>query len=639
LQAHSWDLVLAGLSVQRLDGMKSLSIVQGAAPDTPVVLFADDESGAIDAMRAGACDYVTLEQPGRLVPIVERELARAASRREGLLKAVRYRDILDLAPDVIITVDDEWQIVQFNRSATRVFGYSEDEIVGCSINTLVPERFIGVHYYHMKRFAEHGGSQMSMGERRELLARRKDGSEFPADIRISRVEAHGTAHFTAILRDISDQKLVEEQLVHQANHDELTGLPNRRLLSSHLDQAIKAAQRRSGHCAVLFMDLDRFKRINDTLGHAAGDSLLRQVAKRIGRRLRSMDVVARLGGDEFAVLITEIDNPTDLTKIGQDILDQFGDPFAIAEKPLHVRSSIGIATFPEDGENSKVLLRSADVALYRAKELGGARYEFYNHQIMERAVEEMAIEEDMRKALAEGQFVLFYQPLIERRHGGIVGAEALIRWEHPVRGLLSPDEFIPIAEECGLIVPIGYWVLRAACLQARLWHDAGADIKVAVNLCPKQFCESDFVDQVTDILIETGISPDWITCEITESVLMSDRQASRDALERLRELGVTVSIDDFGTGFSSLGYLTRFPVDVLKIDRSFVMHLAEDGSRRVIADAIIAMAHKLGMQVVAEGVETEEQRRILAGEGCDFFQGYLFGRPEPAERINARLVG
>lgn len=635
LMAGPWDLVLAVLASARLDGTKVLKIVQADAPDTPVVLVADtaDEAAAIATMHAGACDWVTVGQPARLVPIVERELRRGASHRGLQARAIQFHGILDLAPDVILTVDADWQIVQFNRRATEVFGYAEDEILGCSVNTLVPERFIGVHYYHMKRFADHGRAQMSMGERRELLARRKDGTEFPADIRISRIDVNGSPWYTAVLRDISNQKIMEEKLVHQANHDELTGLPNRRLLSSHLEQAIKAAQRRGGHCAVLFLDLDRFKRINDTLGHAAGDSLLRQVAKRISNRLRSMDVIARLGGDEFAVLITEIDHPTDLTKIGQEILDQFAEPFVLAEKPLHVRTSIGIAAFPDDGENSKVLLRSADVALYRAKELGGARYDFYNHQIMERAVEEMAIEEDLRVALGDGQFVLFYQPQIDRRGHRLVGVEALIRWEHPTRGLLAPDKFIPVAEESGLIIPLGYWVLRAACLQARLWREAGFAVKVAVNFCPKQFFEADLVEQVTDILVETGASADWIECEITESVLMSDRQTARDALVRLREIGMTISIDDFGTGFSSLGYLTRFPVDVLKIDRSFVSHIAEDPGRRVIADAIIAMAHKLGMKVVGEGVETEEQQRILADEGCDLLQGFLFGRPQPADRL------
>jgi diguanylate cyclase (GGDEF)-like protein len=449
----------------------------------------------------------------------------------------------------------------------------------------------------------------------------------------------GVGMVASLLEDEREAaELAALEIEHLAYHDALTGLPNRPLFVDRLIVSIAQAHRNNAKLAVLFLDLDRFKDINDSLGHTLGDSMLKSVAERIRRCVREGDTVARFGGDEFTLLIPRVDHVEDAAKIAQKIIETLKIPFLIQEHELFVTTSIGISLFPEDGLDPETLVRNADTAMYRAKEQGRDNYQLYAPAMNARALERLALENMLRKALSHQELVLYYQPLVDTETRAITGVEALIRWNHPERGLLLPAHFISVAELSGLILPIGQWVLRTACRQIRAWerhHDA---LTVSVNLSARQFQQSDLVEQVRSAILETGIEPWRLQLEITESNAMQNAENTIYTLRELKALGVRIAMDDFGTGYSSLSYLKRFPIDTLKLDASFINDVTTDASDAAIVSGVIAMAHSLHIEVVAEGVETEAQLEFLMHHHCDVIQGYLFSVPLPADDVERFLA-
>jgi len=449
----------------------------------------------------------------------------------------------------------------------------------------------------------------------------------------------GMSMIACLLEDEREaSELATVEMEHLAYHDALTGLPNRPLFMDRLIVALAQASRANQKLAVFFLDLDRFKDINDSLGHSTGDGLLKAVAERIRRCVREGDTVARFGGDEFTLLIPRIDQIEDAAKIAQKILETLKIPFSIWDHELFVTTSIGISIYPADGSDPETLVRNADSAMYRAKDQGRDNYQLYAPAMNARALERLALENMLRKALSHRELVLFYQPIADMRSKAIVGVEALIRWRHPELGLLSPAHFISVAETSGLIIPIGDWVLRTACRQTKLWQKRVGELTVAVNLSARQFQQPNLAEEVAEVLEETGLEAEYLELEITESNAMQNAENSIYMLRELKALGVRIAMDDFGTGYSSLNYLKKFPIDTLKLDQSFVRDITTDPSDAAIATAVIAMAHSLDLKVIGEGVETEEQFSFLQKQKCDYIQGYLFSPPLPAEGLEQYLL-
>ena len=438
--------------------------------------------------------------------------------------------------------------------------------------------------------------------------------------------------------DITERKRAEEQVRNLAYHDTVTGLPNRLLFQDRLALAVAQAHRHHQRLAVLFLDLDRFKIINDSLGHSIGDRLIREVAGRLRTCLREGDTVARLGGDEYTLLLPHVGQAVDAAKVAKKVLDLVRIPFDIDGRELFVTASVGISLYPDDGRDAEALVKNADTAMYRAKDQGRDNYQLYTPAMNATALQRLALESSLRKALAQDELVLHYQPILDVASRRVHGVEALLRWRHSELGLVPPVEFIPLAEVTGLILPMGSWVLRTACAQARAWQDRHPGLTVAVNLSARQFQEPSLVAQVTDALADTGLEPRCLQLEITESSAMQNAQSAIQTLRELKALGVGLSIDDFGTGYSSLSYLKRFPIDTLKIDQSFIRDIGSDPDDAAIASAIIALAHVLKLKVVAEGVETAGQLEFLTAHGCDRTQGYLFSRPLSADVCSELLA-
>ncbi|KAF1046806.1 MAG: putative signaling protein [Herbaspirillum frisingense] len=550
---------------------------------------------------------------------------------------LRHQAIEASANAIIIlsAQEPEYAIEYVNPAFARITGFSASEAVGKSIRFLEgrdsdPEGFETVW--------------IAMREKREhnvvLRNYHKDGSELWNDFYIAPVKDENGAvtHFVAALYDITSMKRYEAELEFQASRDTLTGLINRHMLRHHLEQAIGVAERQKQALWVVFVDLDRFKFVNDTLGHKAGDTLLRTVAGRLRAAVREADTVARLGGDEFIMILPEQDELTLDTRSLQRIMDAVAAPVTLGGHTLFMTCSIGVACYPSDGTDGETLIKHADIAMYRGKQTGRNNFQFYTPAMNEQALERLRIEGDLRSALDNGEFLLHYQPKVDLASGRVVGSEALIRWQHPQLGMVSPARFIGLAEETGLILPIGAWVLRAACTQCRQWQLSGHDdISVSVNLSVGQFLQKDLVSSIADVLEDTGLPPASLELELTESLMMTDVEHAIGILAGLKELGVRLSIDDFGTGYSSLAYLKRFPIDVLKIDRSFVRDITIDADDAAITASIISLARHLKLRVIAEGVETDEQLDYLRHYGCDEIQGYLFSPPVPAEKFEQIL--
>ena len=565
-------------------------------------------------------------------------ITRDISERRGM--EARYRGLLEAAPDAMVEINRGGEIVLVNLQAERQFGYLRDELVGQNVSRIIPKGFAEYRPTHRTEFPEVPIAQ-PLATAMELRGRRKDGSNFPVEILLSPVESPEGTLIIASMRDITQRKKSEDQLVkmsHSAQHDVLTNLPNRLLLYDRITRAISFAQRQRKQLAVLFVDLDHFKRINDSLGHAVGDKLLRSIAGRLIASVRRSDTVSRLGGDEFVVLLSQIEHAEDAAFSAQKILAALIAPHQIENTQLTINVSIGISSYPGDGQDAQSLMSSADAAMYDAKKQGRDNYQFFRSDMHARAVERQSLEGSLRAALGKHEFLLHYQPKINLKSGEITGVEALLRWMHPERGLVPPLQFVPIAEECGLINSIGQWVLLEACRQARAWRDIGLRaVPMAVNVSAVEFLAKDFLSGVRAVLINTGLEPYDLELELTESVLMIDAESTIDTLHALKAIGVQLAVDDFGTGYSSFSYLRRFPLDTLKIDQSFVHDIAVDQKDAAIVSAMIGIGKSLKQRVIAEGVETLEQLDFLRAQGCSEAQGYYFSRPVAAEQFTALL--
>ncbi|MBI2752922.1 MAG: EAL domain-containing protein [Betaproteobacteria bacterium] len=742
LLREAWDVVIADHAMPRFSSARALEVLRRNDDDTPLIIVSGriDEADAVEAMRAGARDYIWKDNLARLVPAVRRELRAAALRHEGkktreLLQrsAAQHRHIIDLCPDAIL-IESGMRLTFANQAAARLLGVSiPEQLVGRNLLDLV----IADSRPALRKLTSHpaGSAERPRAEAHWL---RLDGASVQAEVSASPffvndapgtqlvlrpvlpargpAEAPGDAqarrppvagqersygswwhalvigalvfgaifglteleelvpraipkelmHFVvaglaavvsalagylvlrrrqemfkelevsteALRAELQQRQHTEKRLDRMAHYDALTGIPNRVLFLDRLSAHIASSRRDGTFFAVLFMDVDRFKSINDTLGHSVGDGLLQQVAAGLRAAVRDSDTVARLGGDEFAVILHVLKHKEDAAIVARKILNTFSRPMRVRAHELYVTPSIGLSLYPEDGDTAELLVKNADTAMYKAKEAGRNGYRFYAAEMNSRALERLEIETALRRALDASEFTLYYQPKFEMRGRRFAGAEALLRWQRPERGLLPPAEFVPLLEETGLIHPVGAWVIREACRQIADWRRAQALAgPVAINVSARQFQNESLLLDLAGALEDSGAPPAMLEIEITESVLASRHDHALEMLRRIKSLGVRLAIDDFGTGYSSLARLKDYPIDSIKVDRAFVRGIAKDPTDRHIVRMVIELARGLGKEVVAEGVETEAQFAALAELGCEFMQGYLLGKPMPAESL------
>ncbi|WP_158597905.1 EAL domain-containing protein [Noviherbaspirillum saxi] len=605
--------------------------------------------------KTGMFETVHQRKDGARLPVEVYLRAIRSERRQFLVAVVR--DITErVKAETVLRESEERFRVAFNQAAVglahvapdgrwlmvnnklcEIVGYSRNELLNMAFQDITHPDDVVTDWAIARRM-----TACEIDEKtREKRYRHKNGYYIWVNLTSSMVRSEdGTPkYYSTVVEDISRRKQIEEELLHLANHDALTSLPNRSLLLDRLSQALVFAGRSASQVAVMLIDLDRFKNINDSFGHEAGDKFIMEIGRRLAASVRAGDTVARLGGDEFVLIRPDVAQGDAVVILAQQIQEALGRPLTIQGHEFFPSGSIGISMYPKDGEDSQTLLKNADTAMYRAKDAGRNNFQFYAHDMNSRALDRLKLESGLRRALERDEFVVHYQPQMEIASGEIIGAEALLRWQAPGQGMIFPGDFISIAEEAGLIVPMGEWVLRTACTQKKAWHDAGmrAPMKIAVNLSARQFKHQDIVKVVSRVLEQTGCRPEWLELEITESVVMDNPEAAARTLQKLSDMGVHLSIDDFGTGYSSLNYLKRFPINSLKIDRSFVRDITTDVDDAAIARAVIALAHSLKMTVIAEGVESAEQLSFLREQQCDQMQGYYLSRPVPAPELEKLL--
>jgi len=582
-------------------------------------------SGCFFVIASGWLLYLLVHRTLSTISSAEEDLKLRDRAIESSVSAICITD--NLAPDN--------PIVYVNPAFERITGYSSQDVLGRNARLLQGTDLAQPELITI-RAALHDERSCHV----VLRNYRKDGSMYWNELNIAPVrnDAGTVTHYIGVHSDITDAKTHQDELARQANHDSLTGLPNRNLLWDRIDRACVRAQRYGHSAAVAFLDLDNFKLVNDSLGHSLGDHLLRAVAARLESSLRAMDTVARLGGDEFVLVLSDHKNAQSVSGELQRIVESFSQPFAVDGRDVFITASVGVALYPQDAKDPESLMKSAELAMYRAKESGRNAYQLYTAEMQTSITERLALESKLRRALERGELALHYQPQVDLRTNRIFGCEALMRWNEAELGMIAPAKFIPIAEETGLIVPIGEWVVRTACLQNKAWQNAGLPtITMAVNISARQFREKNLLQAVAKILAETGLDPTQLELEVTESVIMHDAQHVIAALQAFRDMGVRLSVDDFGTGYSSLSYLKRFPVDRLKIDQSFVRDITTDADDAAIAQAVITLGHTMNLRVIAEGVETPEQLAFLRRNQCDEMQGYLFGKPMSADEFGKLL--
>lgn len=647
--AAGCDLVLCDHSLPGFSGMHALQIVRAWDEDLPLIFVSGTigEETAVDAMLRGARDYVLKDNLTRLLPALRRELEELALRREqrrleaqrqaAERERARLAAVLDVTPDLVAIASPEGRLSYLNDAGRRLLGLGAGAALPeGGLEELFSEHLAARLLHDAFPVACRDGHWLG-----EVELPGRDGAD-PVPLSklvVARRDERGEIDCLALLaRDISERKRFEAELQHQATHDRLTGLPNRFLLLDRLAAELAHVRRHGGYAAVMFFDLDNFKRINDTFGHMVGDRVLQQIAARIRSCLRPTDTLARHGGDEFTLAVGQLSRIEDVLAVLRKTRVAFERPVIAGTQEVFVTFSIGIAVFPHDGAEVEVLLRNADTAMYRAKSGGRNQYRFYAPDMNERGHELLALESDLRRAIERRQFELHYQPQVRLENGRIEAVEALLRWRHPERGLVAPVDFLGLLEDTGLILPVGEWVLRRACADARRWRETtGLPLRVSVNVSPQQFVDPDLLDQVRNAMAAEAVPAGGLELEVTENLMMRDPPATGALLRKLHAQGVRVAIDDFGIGYSSLAYLKAFPVHVLKIDRTFVGDVLEDPGDATIVEASISLGHKLGLEVVAEGVETAAQREFLQRLGCNLGQGYYFSRPLPATEIDALL--
>lgn len=644
LRAGTVGAIFADLSLPDSCGMDTLDRLLLAAPDVPVVVLCslDEEPLALQGVQRGARDYLLKGylDSYSFSRALHNMLERRAIEDSLFVEKERAQVTLDSIGDAVLSTDASGKITYLNLVAENMTGWSREDAVGRTLTDVF--RIVD----GATREACRNPMELAMQQDRTVglaansILIRRDGIEFAIEDSVAPIHDRKGRVTGAVIvfHDVSAAKAMTVQMSAMAQHDVLTGLPNRAYLNDRIAQAITVAHRHDGKFAVLFLDLDHFKHINDSLGHPVGDMLLQSVAGRLVRCVRDSDTVSRQGGDEFIVLLSEIGLAKHAALCAQKLLTMLKAPNFIGHHGLEISASIGISVYPDDGLDPETLIKTADTAMYQAKEHGRNNYKFFEQEMNIRAVERQSIEEDLRGALERHEFVLQYQPKIDLQTGAITGAEALIRWLHPQRGLVAPLMFIPVAEDSGLILPIGTWVRREACRQARAWQDAGfPPIPVAVNISVVEFRDQNFIESVRAILKETRLDPHYLELELTESVLMRHAETSTNLLQQIKSMGVQLTVDDFGTGYSSLSYLRRFPIDALKIDRSFVRDITTNPDDATIVSAVINMGRSLKQRVIAEGVETREQLAFLQNQQCGEGQGYYFSRPVFAQQFEMLL--
>jgi len=643
LHRNGVSVVLLDLSLPDSQGMTAFEEIRQAAPHVPILVIVSPEDAGVaaQAVDRGAQDYLQRDRlDSYTLPRVLRRIVERQAAEEALFFEQQRADVtLNSIGDAVLSTDVPGNVTYLNPVAERMTGWSRQEALGRPLADIFEIIDATTREPARNPMAQAMQLDRTVGLTPNCLLVRRDGLETAIEDSASPIHDRAGQVIGAVIvfKDVSEARAMSVRAVYLAQHDFLTDLPNRMLLSDRLTQAIALARRHGQRLAVLFLDLDRFKHVNDSLGHAVGDTLLQSVARRLVSCVRTSDTVSRQGGDEFVVLLAEIDSAAHAASVAEKISAALVVPHDVAHHQLHVTVTTGISVYPDDGPDAETLIKCADTAMYHAKERGRHNYQFFERDMNARAVERQWIEAGLHRALARGEFVLHYQPKIDLRTGAMTGAEALIRWAHPERGLIFPKDFVPIAEECGLIVPIGRWVLREACREARAWIDEGRrPLAVAVNISAVEFRDPRFLENVRTVLNDSGLDARCLELELTESSLVHGESTTL-ALQALKDLGVQVAIDDFGTGYSSLSYLRQFPIDVLKIDQSFVHEISAVPVGTSIVCAVISMGRSLGHRVIAEGVETQEQVAFLQAQRCGEGQGYYFSRPLVAEQFVSLL--
>jgi diguanylate cyclase (GGDEF)-like protein/PAS domain S-box-containing protein len=660
LASARFDLVLLDLRLPDLSGHQVMDYINRNAIDTKVIVVSGrvEIDAAIGSLQRGAYDYLrkpysqeelfqTVQNAlgQRRLEQANRRIARQLEQSEKM-----YRYMVDASPDIIYMLDHEGRFTFINDRACDLLGFRREELIGSHYAALVVEDDLdrASHVFNERRAGERASRNVELRVRCRpgtnharafdsqvmTISLNASGMHLPEQDRQQERTAPSFCGTYGIARDVTGRKRAEEVIYHQAYHDILTGLPNRTLFKDRLGQAMLQARRNGGELAVMFIDLDRFKLVNDTLGHVKGDDLLQQVAARLKDCLRKGDTLARQGGDEFTIVLPDLRSRDDARTVAAKFLEHLHLPFDLDGHQVHISGSIGIAVYPDDGESIDALLRHADIAMYAVKGEGKNGHAFYDPAMQDASHQKIALEQSLRKALDRGELEMYYQPQVDAASGRIVGAEALMRWNHPVRGVVPADEFLPFAEENGLMLPISEWMIGALCRDTALWMDAaGGALKLSLNLSPQYLDRGDFFDKMRSALALYGIAPGRIEVEITENICIHNPQHAIEQLHKLGQLGVSVAIDDFGTGYSSLAYLHRFPVNTIKIDQSFVQQIRDEHGHYPVVLAIISISRGLDLNLVAEGVETEVQARYLRANGCPTMQGFLFHRPMPLGRF------